>query len=151
MSIARRRAPFQNEYMNILFLLLPKQEVDYAYNEWTIRQVLEKMRAHNYSMIPILDRKTGEYLRSITDGDILRAILDMKISFEELMQTPIEKVVSKRSIKAVSIMAEEKDLLNTIVGQNYVPVVDDKGVFIGIVTRKKVLSRFLEPEEKKEQ
>lgn len=144
------KRPFQNDGMNLLFLLLPKQEVDYAYSEWTVRQVLEKMRAHNYSMIPILDKETGVYLRSITDGDILRAILDMKISFEELMQTPLEKVVSKRSIKAVSIMAEEKDLLNTIIGQNYVPVVDDKGVFIGIVTRKKVLSRFLEPKEKED-
>lgn len=134
--------------MNILFFLLPKQEIDFAYSDWTLRQTLEKMKAHGYSTIPILDRESGKYVRSITDGDILDSLLDKRIGFEELSQTPLRSIPSKRDIKPVSISADEKDLLSVIIGQNYVPVVDDKGVFIGIVTRKRVLSRFLKDETK---
>ena len=32
-----------------------------------------------------------------------------------------------------------EDLLENITNQNFVPVVDDNGIFIGIVTRKDVL------------
>ena len=129
--------------MNILFLLLPKQEVDYCYSDWSARQVLEKMRAHRYSMIPILDKESGKYIRSITDGDILRVILDMRIDFDELEQLPLSKIPSRRDIKAVSIVADENDIISTVINQNYVPVVDDNGTFIGIVTRKRILSDLL--------
>lgn len=137
--------------MSIPFLLLPKAQVDFAYGEWTTRQVLEKMRAHRYSMIPIIDRETGKYLRSITDGDILRYLLDKRFGFEALEQTPIADIPSQRNIKPVSIIENEANLLHTIVDQNYVPVCDDKGVFIGIVTRKNVMREFLKdtPEEAK--
>ena len=129
--------------MNILFLLLPKQEVDYCYSDWSARQVLEKMCAHRYSMIPILDKESGKYIRSITDGDILRVILDMRIDFDELEQLPLSKIPSRRDIKAVSIVADENDIISTVINQNYVPVVDDNGTFIGIVTRKRILSDLL--------
>jgi len=134
--------------MNILFYLLPKQEIDFCYNDWSVRQALEKMRAHRYSMIPILDKDNGKYLRSITDGDLLRAILDMHIGYDELAQLPLSHIPSRRDIKAVSVMADEKDLISTIVDQNYVPVIDDQGVFIGIVTRKKILSELLKDQNK---
>lgn len=130
--------------MNILFLLLPKSEVDFVYSDMTTRQVLEKMKAHHYSMIPMLERKTGHYLRSITDGEILNYILENRLGFDALEQTPILSVPSMRNIKTVPITAEESDLFEMIISQNYVPVVDDKGVFIGIVTRKKVLTSTLD-------
>ena len=143
-----RLAKNENEGMNILFFLLPKQEIDFAYSDWTLRQTIEKMRAHGYSTIPILDRESGKYVRSITDGDILDSLLEKRIGFEELSQTALASIPSKRDIKPVPISADEKDLLSVIIGQNYVPVVDDKGVFIGIVTRKRVLSRFMKDEAK---
>lgn len=129
--------------MSIPFLLLPKAQVDFAYGDWTTRQVLEKMRAHRYSMIPIIERETGRYLRSITDGDILRFLLDGRLGFEDLEQTPISLIPSQRNIKPVSIIEKEENLLHTIIDQNFVPVCDDEGVFIGIVTRKNVMREFV--------
>ena len=32
-----------------------------------------------------------------------------------------------------------EDLLDRAINQNYVPVVDDKGSFIGIITRKEII------------
>lgn len=54
--------------MNILFFLTPKSEVAYIYEDYTIRQALEKMEYHKYSAIPIIS-KDGKYVGTITEGD----------------------------------------------------------------------------------
>ena len=43
--------------MNILFFLTPKSEVAFIYEDYTLRQTLEKMEYHKYSSIPILTRE----------------------------------------------------------------------------------------------
>ena len=35
--------------------------------------------------------------------------------------------------------ADMEDLLDRAINQNYVPVIDDKGSFIGIITRKEII------------
>ncbi|MEG0305667.1 MAG: CBS domain-containing protein, partial [Oscillospiraceae bacterium] len=41
--------------MNILFFLTPKNDVAFLYDDFTLRQALEKMEHHRYSSIPILN------------------------------------------------------------------------------------------------
>ena len=52
--------------MNILFFLTPKSDVAYIYDNYSLRQVLEKMEYHKYSCVPILN-KEGKYVGSITE------------------------------------------------------------------------------------
>ena len=59
--------------MNILFFLKPKNEVAYIYDYSTLRQVLETMEYHKYASIPMLN-KEGEYVGTMTEGDILWGI-----------------------------------------------------------------------------
>lgn len=68
--------------MNILFFLTPKEEVAFIYDDFTLRQVLEKMEYHRYSAIPVIKR-SGEYVGTLTEGDLLWGIknkysLDLK-------------------------------------------------------------------------
>ena len=56
--------------MNILFFLIPKHKVEYVFNDYSVRQVLEKLDAHSYTAIPMLD-KEGHYIDTISEGDIL--------------------------------------------------------------------------------
>lgn len=128
---------------NILMLLIPKAQVDYLYSDFTIRQALEKMNAHGFNTIPVINKETGVYERSITYGDFLSYILKNRTDFDEFEKLPLKDVESNRNIKAVSSTKDISDLVSTILEQNYVPVVDDKNVFIGIVTRKKVMSSYL--------
>lgn len=129
--------------MNILRMLLPKVDVDFVYDDFSLRQALEKMNVHHYSTVPVIERKSGKYIRSLTDGDILRVMLRERLDFEDLEKINIGVVPSLREYKPVSCYAREEDLLHVLVDQNYVPVVDDKGAFIGIVTRKTVLTRYI--------
>ena len=59
--------------MNILFFLKPKSEVAFIYDHSTLRQVLETMEFHKYASIPMLN-KAGEYVGTITEGDLLWGI-----------------------------------------------------------------------------
>ena len=55
--------------MNILFFLSPKQDLMYVYDDFPLRQTLEKWENNRYASIPVLNRK-GEYVGTLTEGDI---------------------------------------------------------------------------------
>ncbi|NLY73510.1 MAG: CBS domain-containing protein [Tissierellia bacterium] len=127
---------------NIALYLTPKINVVFEYADASMRQLFEKMRNHSYTSIPILDEK-GHYFGTITEGDILRRISQKDyFSFKEMENILVRDIITNRLYSPVSIDADFEDLLNVIVHQNYVPVVDDQGVFIGIVTRGAVLSNL---------
>lgn len=129
--------------MNILFYLLPKANICYLYEDFTIRQALEHMKEKRYSVVPIISRD-GDYVGSISEGDILfeiRNTPDFNIKLAEKMN--INNISILRSYKAININADMKDLILLSLDQNFVPVVDDRNKFIGIVTRKDIIKSFL--------
>ncbi len=49
-----------------------KSDVAYIYDNYSLRQVLEKMEYHKYSCIPVIG-VDGKYVGTITEGDLLWA------------------------------------------------------------------------------
>ena len=47
----------------------------------------------------------------------------------------------------IKVDANILDLADLIVSQNYVPVIDDRNIFIGIVTRKRVIQELIKNEK----
>jgi predicted transcriptional regulator len=129
--------------MNILFLLLPKDQVDYLYTDFTVRQALEKIKGKRYSMIPVIDRTSGVYVRSLMEGDFLYYLSLNRLSFDDLEKVPLVDIPGSRVIKAVKCSCQIPELYDVIVDQNFVPVIDDQGIFIGMVTRKAVMKELL--------
>ena len=74
--------------MNVLFFITPKSEVAYLYEDYSLRQALEKMEHYRYSAIPIIDRN-GCYVGTMTEGDFLWYIKDHngEDSLEEHQET----------------------------------------------------------------
>lgn len=135
--------------MNILFFLTPKKEVAYVYSDDSLRQVMEKLEHHGYAAIPILSMD-GEYIGTITEGDLLWKMKIMNFpNLREMENISVMEIPRHRDNEAVHVGAEMNDLLDKVVRQNFVPVVDDQNVFIGIVTRKEVMS-YLRDRQKKE-
>lgn len=125
--------------MNILFFLTPKEEVAHVDEDDTLRQVLEKMEHHGYTAIPLLD-EDGKYIGTITEGDLLWFLKDRNFPDLKLLEDmPITAIARHRDNKAVNVAEPMEGLFDKVMNQNFVPVVDDKRVFIGIVTRKDVL------------
>lgn len=131
--------------MNILFFMIPKISVTYAESSFTLRQVSEKMMAHNLTAIPIIDEE-GRYVSVISEGDLFRYIKQSaSLNYSSAEETPISSIPRQREINAISYAASMNDLIDLAVNQNFVPVVDDRGIFIGIVTRKAII-RYLKEE-----
>lgn len=125
--------------MNILFFLTPKDEVAHIEADDTLRQVLEKMEHHGYTAIPLLS-KNGKYIGTVTEGDLLWYLKDHNFpDLKELEDISITTISRHRDNKAVNVHETVEGLFDKMVNQNFVPVVDDDKVFIGIVTRKDVL------------
>ena len=126
--------------MNILFFLTPKENVAHVEETDTMRQVLEKMEYHGYTAIPLLGVE-GQYIGTITEGDLLWFLKDRNFPDLKLLEDmPITSIERRRDNQAAKIDESMENLFDKVMNQNFVPVVDDKKVFIGIVTRKDVLA-----------
>ena len=133
--------------MNILFFLTPKSDVAYIFENETLRQTLEKMEHRKFSCIPLLSLD-GKYKGSISEGDLLWGMKNLNITDMKTLNVPglkeaesisIMAIPRRATYKAVHADSDMEDLLDKAINQNYVPVVDDQGYFIGIITRKEII------------
>lgn len=128
--------------MNILFLLKPKSDIVYINDHFTLRQALEKMKCHRYAAIPVIDQD-GSYAGTLSEGDLLWAILSKDVSnSHQTEQLFVRDILKGRQNAPVNVNAALDDLLLMAMNQNFIPVTDDRGLFIGIVTRRDILQYY---------
>lgn len=127
--------------MNILLFLTPKQEVTLLYEDYTIGQALRSIENGGHPAVPLI-RRTGEYVGTVTVGDILWHMQRNGLTFAEAEKQPLRDVPHSRDNRPLLASMDLTDLLENSMVQNFAPVVDDRGMFIGIITRKRVLSHL---------
>lgn len=131
--------------MNILFFLKPKGECVYVHDNDTLKEVLEVMETHRYASIPMISRATGAYQGTITEGDLLWHIKNRHdLSIHSAENIYMKDIKRHRDNQPVSASAKMEDLISKVIQQNFVPVIDGKKSFIGIITRKKVIEYLCE-------
>lgn len=131
--------------MNVISLVTPKAQVAYLYEDVTIRQGLEKLRAHGYTAVPVLDRQGG-YVGTVSEGDFLWQILDQQNnSLRTQEKLPLRRILRPSFNPAVRIDVTMTELLERAMRQSFIPVVDDRGAFVGIVTRQTIIRRLTKP------
>ena len=129
--------------MNLLFFMTLKQDVAYVYEDWTVRQALEKMEKYRYSTVPVLARD-GRYVGTLTEGDLLWGIRRLqKEKNLEVEEMPLSGIARRRDYEAVpAATTGMEQLLAAATTQNFVPVVDGRNNFIGLVRRNAILQYF---------
>lgn len=130
-----------NMNQNVFFFLKNKSEVDFLYGSMTIQQGLEEMKRNAFTSTPVID-ENGRYLGSISQGDFLWYLYNTN-NKENIQSDKVKAIIRKDYIKACNINTSLPELLQQSLNQNYIPIVDDRDVFIGIVTRKSILEYFL--------
>ncbi len=85
--------------------------------------------------------KAGEYVGTMTEGDILWGIKKVYESEPERGRDNFYPGFSKKKqiMRLYQADADMEDLLQKAMNQNFVPVVDDQKKFIGIITRKSII------------
>lgn len=138
----------RGSFVNIAYFLLPKSDVAYLYDDYTFRQGLEKMRHHGYTAIPVIDRE-GKYIGTVSEGDFLWRLLssgqnEHVYSMKDMEQLCVRDLLRENLYLPVRITVSMEELLTSAMNQNFIPVVDDTGSFIGIVTRKDIIRYYAE-------
>ncbi len=124
---------------NILFFLTPKAMCAFLYDDFTMRQALEKMEASGFSALPILNKR-GEYRGTLTEGDLLWGLKNL--CYMDIRQAEAHRIMTiahRRDNVPVRVTTSMQELVERAQNQNFVPVVDDKDAFIGIVTRSAII------------
>ena len=131
--------------MNVISLLTPKGSVAYLYEDFTIRQGLEKLRHYGYTAIPVLARD-GRYIGTVSEGDFLWCLLDEEDnSLKTKEKLPLRDVLRPSLNPAVRVDVTLGELLDRALQQSFIPVVDDRGAFVGIVTRQNIIRKLTVP------
>ncbi|MBQ3859562.1 MAG: CBS domain-containing protein [Clostridia bacterium] len=131
--------------MNVLLLLTPKSEVKYIRETSTIRSALEKMKIHGYTAIPVITAE-GFYAGSVSEGDFLWYFLEKKKAGETVPENArVKDLIRPGYNPAVTADADRNTLIERAENQNFIPVTDDRGTFIGIVTRKTIIEKLCTP------
>ena len=124
---------------NVLFFLTPKAMCSFLYDDYTMRQALEKMEFAGFAALPIINRQ-GEYRGTLTEGDLLWGIKNMCYMDMRMAESHrIMELDRRKDNIPVRVTTSMHDLIERATHQNFVPVVDDKDTFIGIVTRKAII------------
>jgi len=126
--------------MNIAFFLTPKNQLVYEKPTSTMRQALERMEYHRYTSIPLINEK-GNYVGTLTEGDLLWKLKNTpNLSFNDTNKILISDIPMHICNKAVLINSNIESLISLAKDQNFVPVVDDNNVFIGIIKRSDIIT-----------
>lgn len=122
--------------MNIAQLITPKVFTAYLLDTHTVRQALEIMQNHHFMAMPVLD-KEGKYLGVVSEGDFLRHILSSHSSSMRVQEHyRLSDLYRKDNCQPLHIQASMQQVTEVLLRQNFVPIVDDRGYFCGIVTRR---------------
>ncbi len=113
----------------------------------TIRQGLEKLKRSGYAAVPVIDAE-NRYVGVVSEGDFLWNILKHNEYLEDVTMKQVEyltlrDIIQSGKVHPVCIDTNMEQLLGQVQLQNFVPVVDDRNVFIGIVTRGDVIKYFI--------
>ncbi|MDY3036433.1 MAG: CBS domain-containing protein [Absicoccus sp.] len=119
---------------NVFFFLRHKEDVLYLYNDMSVSEALEILERYHFTALPVIN-KEGNYVGTLSEGDFLYYCLN-----HEDRSIPIKKLIRKNFNPACTITTPVAELFKRSLDQNFVPIVDDRNIFIGIVTRKRILT-----------
>lgn len=132
---------------NVFFFLKYKKDTRYLYDNLSVLQGLKLLRQHGFTATPVIDAQ-GYYIGTIREGDFLYYLIDHPcVSEDDLENLEIRELIDPHYNPAVSMDVDMETLFDQSLKQNFVPVVDDRHIFIGIVTRQAIIEYLLKEAE----
>lgn len=126
--------------MNLFDYFTPKSETFYLDSDATIRQALEKFDYHKFSVVPLV-AQDGKFVSTVSDGDVLRYIKNHAGFDQEIAETELVINIERyRPYSPCTTNVPLDEVMRLALDQNFVPVIDDRGAYIGIIKRKTILN-----------
>lgn len=104
-----------------------------------MRQAMERMEYHRSTSVPLID-DNGKYVGVLTEGDLLWKMKNTpSLTFMNTDKIHLDEIERHTQNNPVSINAQMENLIIRASEQNFIPVVDDNEIFIGIVRRSELI------------
>ena len=108
-----------------------------------IADVFLRGASGNLFLLDLQQARHGEYAGTLSEGDLLWAMLNHEAYDNHAREALyVRDILKGRQNKPVNVNAAIDDLLLMAMNQNFIPVTDDRGLFIGIVTRRDILQYY---------
>jgi len=128
--------------MEIRAFLYPKENVSYLTTSASMKDALECLAKCQFTAIPIID-EAGKYVGTLSEGDLLWKMRDTPgLTFDNMDTVNVTEIRKRIFNESVRLNADFDDMLTLAADQNFVPVVDDEGVFLGIIRRKDIIEYY---------
>lgn len=125
--------------MNLAKIMIPKVSTVFLCESQTVRQGWEIMNRNGYTAIPVLD-SDGRYTGSVSEGDFLRFVMAAGTTDTYVMEKHrVSELVRKDFCQPLEIQAGSEQVIDSILNQNFVPIVDSRNALCGILTRRGVI------------
>jgi CBS domain-containing protein len=125
--------------MHTTTFLTPRSQVVSIPQDATLREALEVVAESGHAAIPVLDEQT-RYVKTLTEGDLLRTLMERSNQGADTADAlRVADIAPRRLVRALDIDSDVVELLAVATEQNFVPIIDSRGVFAGIVRRRAVL------------
>ena len=128
--------------MNIIRSLQRKTECPFFYAYKTVQQALRFMRSHGCVQVPVVNQD-GRYLGTVSEGDFLWHIIDWG-GYEAAKDHKIAELLRRGAPLALKITAPDDELRRAALCGAVIPIVDDRGMFVGVVPREDIVQYFAE-------
>lgn len=130
--------------MNIAMFMTPKVCSSFVHADDSVRQGFEVLRNSGFTAIPVVD-KNEKYIGCFTEGDILRYSHKCdSTSLKDYEKEQIKNVIRENFCPSVNLSEDISKVFTMILEQNFIPIVDDRNIFSGIITRSAVLKHLLD-------
>ena len=128
--------------MNIIRSLQRKTECPFFYDYKTVQQALRFMRSHGCVQVPVVNQD-WRYLGTVSEGDFLWHIIDWG-GYEAAKDHKIAELLRRGAPLALKITAPDDELRRAALCGAVIPIVDDRGMFVGVVPREDIVQYFAE-------
>ena len=128
---------------NHLFYLIPKAELTYVHDTDSFQSVLDIFLTSTFTALPVINDR-GHYLFTVGEGDLLRTLyMSCKHPEIDLDSFVVGDIEPKVKVTAASIETDFKTVVKMAMHQNFVPLVDDQNVMIGILRRQELIAELM--------
>ena len=128
--------------MNICIFLKPKSTIVTINEKSTVRQALEIMENSGFTALPIISDE-GKYIGTLSEGDLLWYFKSLGVfSIKDAVRVPLTSIKRRRNYYPIRVNEDMSNLLYMSKKENFIPVIDDRDMFIGIITRQDIIDYF---------
>lgn len=121
-------------------IVTPYKNISMVFHENNLGHAILILKESNYNQVPVLDYN-NKFMGLISIGYIFKSLSKDQFKDNEDWESLLVKDFTDQHYATCTPDTELEDVMNLLVNYNFINVIDDEGIFLGIITRSAVLKK----------